>query len=107
MKRKPRKRKKNYPKNWKQQAWQCKEDAGWRCATCKIHHRAKRISKRTGKRYRVYLHAAHLDHDVDNPTPRLRCLCPTCHGKYDYRSRMKQQRIALEQLKHQVLLMSR
>ena len=31
-------------------------------------------------------------------------LCPTCHGKYDYRHRMRQQQINQERLKHQLLL---
>ncbi len=28
----------------------------------------------TCKRYTVYLHAAHADHDIGNPNPRLICL---------------------------------
>ena len=102
-----RERRKRYPKNWELLAWLCKELAGWTCEFCHIKHGGKRISRRTGKRYRVYLHAAHRDHDIDNPTPRLICLCPTCHGKYDYRYRMQQQALALERKKHQALLLRR
>ncbi len=99
-----RERRKQYPKNWEQLARQCKEQAGKRCVFCHITQGKKRKSKRTGKRYRVYLHAAHRDHDVGNPNPVLLCLCPTCHGKYDYRSRMHQKRLNHERLKHHLLL---
>jgi predicted HNH restriction endonuclease len=57
--------------------------------------------------YTVFLHAAHVNHDPDNPTPELICLCPTCHGRYDYRARMKRQQLNHERLKHQLLLLSR
>jgi hypothetical protein len=99
-------RRKKYPKNWEQQARQCKEQAGWRCASCKVKHGAQRISKRTGVVYPVYLHAAHVNHDPANPTPDLLCLCPTCHGTYDYRYRMREHQIALERMKHQKLLVA-
>lgn len=100
-------RRKQYPKNWETLARACKERAGWKCQHCHIRHGAKRTSRRTGERYRVYLHAAHRDHDIGNLNPPLLCLCPTCHGKYDYRHRMREQRIALEQMKHQALLAAR
>jgi hypothetical protein len=97
-------RRKQYPNNWEILAKQCKAQAGWTCEHCHITQGKKRISKRTGKRYTVFLHAAHRDHDIDNPTPVLLCLCPKCHGKYDYRHRMRQQQINQERLKHQMLL---
>ena len=97
-------RRKQYPKNWEQLARQCKEQAGKRCEFCRIRNGAERLSKRTGEPYTVYLHAAHANHDIDNPNPILLCLCPTCHGTYDYRHRMRQQQINQERLKHQVLL---
>ncbi len=97
-------RRKQYPRNWEELARQCKEQAGKMCERCHITQGKKRTSKRTGKRYVVYLHAAHRDHDISNPTPVLLCLCPTCHGKYDYRHRMRQQLINQERLKHQMLL---
>src|SRR5712692_1376553 len=95
-------RRKRYPDNWELLAWLCKEKAGWMCEFCHVKQGRKRKSKRTGKRYTVYLHAAHADHDIGNPHPRLICLCPTCHGKYDYRYRMCQQQISHERLKHQL-----
>jgi hypothetical protein len=100
-------RRKRYPDDWEHQAWQCKEDADWMCIVCNIAQREERISRRTGALYPVYLHAAHRDHDIGNPTPALLCLCPTCHGNYDADYRAREQEIALEQLKHQLLLASR
>ncbi len=98
-------RKHLYPPNWKQIATACKESAGWRCQTCHIRHGAKRRSKRTGNIYRVWLHAAHVTlHDTCNPHPTLKCLCPRCHGRYDYRQRVREARLSLECLKHHVLL---
>ena len=102
-----RERRKQYPIHWEQLARQCKEQAGWQCEFCHIRHGAKRTSRRTGERYSVYLHAAHRDHDIGNPNPRLTCLCPTCHGTYDYQHRLKEQQISLEQLKHRILLSTR
>lgn len=31
----------------------------------------------------VILSAAHLDHDTQNPEPRLAALCQSCHLKHD------------------------
>ncbi len=100
-------RRKLYPRNWEQLARQCKERADWKCEFCHVTQGNKRISKRTGKRYIVYLHAAHANHDIGNPTPILLCLCPTCHGTYDYRHRMREQQINQERLKHHMLLTMR
>src|SRR6266702_55687 len=100
-------RRKHYPDNWDDLSWQCKERAGWKCEFCHIRQGRKRKSKRTGHWYRVYLHAAHRDHDLGNPNPVLLCLCPACHGKYDYRYRMSQQQVSLERMKHRLLLVSR
>lgn len=90
-----------YPANWNQLATATKEQAGYRCERCRIRQGARRKSKRTGQPYRVWLHAAHVRlHDTRNPAPDLKCLCPTCHGKYDHRLRVREGRIALERLKH-------
>ncbi len=98
-------RKHLYPGNWKEIATACKEAARWRCQRCRIRHGAKRTGKRTGKPYHVWLHAAHMKlHDTHNPHPDLKCLCPTCHAKYDFRLRVREARQTLESLKHQVLL---
>ncbi len=100
-------RRKRYPDNWDDLSWQCKEHAGWKCEFCQVTQGRKRKSKRTGHWYRVYLHAAHRDHDLSNPHPVLLCLCPTCHGRYDYQYRVRQQHIAVERLKHQRMLVAR
>ena len=99
-----RERRKQYPNNWEQLARQCKEQAGWQCEFCDIRNGAERISRRTGACYIVYLHAAHQFHDVGNPDPHLLCLCPTCHGRYDYQYRMRQKWLNHERLKHHLLL---
>lgn len=97
-----------YPPNWKQLATVVKEQAGYRCERCRIRQGATRKSKRTGQPYCVYLHAAHVRlHDTRNPAPLLKCLCPTCHGKYDHRLRVREGRISLEQLKHRYSLRTR
>lgn len=101
-------RRRMYPKHWPQLAYVCKEAAGWRCQRCHIKQGSWRRSKRTGNRYRVWLHAAHVHmHDTHNPQPELWCLCPSCHGSYDYRLRLREQRVALERLKHQRQLRQR
>ncbi len=97
-------RRKQYPKNWEQLAWQRKKEAQWTCEFCYIKQGAIRISRRTGEGYTVYLHAAHRDHDIGNSHPILLCLCPTCHGRYDYQYRLGQQQTDLERLKHRKLL---
>jgi hypothetical protein len=98
-------RRKLYPDNWTCIAYGVKEACGWRCEHCHIRHGSTRTSKRTGEKYRVWLHAAHRWFgDTDNPTPDLLCLCPTCHGRYDYRLRMQHLTLTLELLKHRLLL---
>ncbi len=98
-------RKHLYPANWNRLATDCKELAGWRCQSCRIRHGATRCSQRTGNVYRVWMHAAHVTlHDTLNPQPALRCLCPTCHGRYDYRQRLREARVTLECLKHHIML---
>lgn len=98
-------RRKLYPANWKQIAHRCKELADWRCEWCGARQRARRKSKRTGKWYRVYLHAAHKwMHDTLNPHPELLCLCPRCHGRYDYWLRLRETIVRLEMLKHRIRL---
>src|SRR5437588_4180257 len=80
-----------YPKNWDELSRQCKELANWRCERCNIKHGSWRQSKRTGNRYKVYLHAAHMKlHDTNNPAPELQALCPSCHGKLDFKLRMRE-----------------
>jgi hypothetical protein len=90
-----------YPPNWKTLAHRCRERARFRCESCRVRHGAIRYSKRTGAAYQVWLHAAHVYlHDTLNPLPWLRCLCPTCHARYDWRLRQREARVRLERAKH-------
>ncbi len=99
-----RERRKRYPRDWEKLARQCKEKAGWKCEFCRAKENARRKSKRKGTWYRVHLHAAHRDHDIGNPAPHLLCLCPKCHGRYDYEYRLSLQETDAERLKHRILL---
>ena len=93
-----------YPNNWPELAQACKEGASWRCEECGVAHGTALISRRTGNLYRMALHAAHLDHDPANPCPRLKAMCPRYHGRYDFRCSERRRSLALEMLKHQLLL---
>src|SRR2546422_8503646 len=93
-----------YPKNWKQLADTCREQAGMRCEQCHVNQGEERISRRTQRAYTIYLHAAHKNHDPGNPKPELLCLCPSCHGRYDYQHLQATNTVRLEQLKHKLLL---
>jgi hypothetical protein len=93
-----------YPKQWNVLARACKEAAGWQCEHCGMPQGAEVVSPYTGNCYRLALHAAHLDHDPWNPCPRLRALCPRCHGRYDYQCGQRRRWMALEMLKHRRLL---
>jgi len=93
-----------YPKNWDQLAWECKERAQWRCEGCGVAHHARLIDPQTGVVTRAHLCAAHLDHDIWNPRPRLRALCRSCHVRYDYSQRERARWLALERQRHQWLI---
>jgi hypothetical protein len=93
-----------YPKNWDELARACKERAGWKCEACGIAHRAHVIRYETGEVKRAILCAAHLDHDIWNPHPRLQALCGSCHARYDYSERERARWFALERRRHQWLL---
>ena len=98
-------RRKFYPKDWESIARALKEACNWRCQYCNIRQGDERISQRTGKPYTIYLHAAHKRlHETENPEAELLCLCPTCHGQYDYGLRQLEWIVRLEILKHRLLL---
>lgn len=85
-------RRERYPSNWGEMARECKEKARWQCEGCKVLHGAMRMSIK-GEMYRVVLAAAHLDHDPENPSPRLAALCQRCHLRYDtYRHTLRARR---------------
>lgn len=93
-----------YPKNWPELAQACKDRAGWLCEHCGIAHGVDRVNRRTGVVTTVRLAAAHLDHDIWNPRPRLRCLCASCHASYDRSHNERARWLAIERKRHQWLL---
>jgi hypothetical protein len=93
-----------YPRDWDRLARACKERAGWRCEECGIAHNAGMIDPLTGEVKRAKICAAHLDHDIWNPRPRLRALCRSCHARYDYSQRERARWLALERQRHRWLI---
>ncbi len=79
-----------YPSDWKLPAHACLAQAGYRCEACGTPHGVLRVGKRSKSPYVVYLHAAHVNHDPDNPQAELRALCPSCHMKHDRQTERKQ-----------------
>lgn len=96
----------HYPPHWEALALACKERAGWRCEECGVEQFTQLVSRR-GKPYIIYLHAAHVHHDKDNPNPELRALCVACHARYDYQYKQREARVRLERMKHLKLLIAR
>jgi hypothetical protein len=78
-----------YPSDWKLRAHACLAQAGYRCEDCGIPHGVLRVGRRSKSPYVVYLHAAHVNHDPENPQAELRALCPSCHMKHDRRTERK------------------
>jgi hypothetical protein len=78
-----------YPLDWKTRAAACLASAGYRCEHCGIAHGVLRVGKRSKSPYVVYLHAAHINHDPENPQAVLNALCPACHMKHDRRTERK------------------
>ncbi len=72
-----------YPSDWKLQAIACLTRAGYRCEDCGTPHGVLRVGKKSKSPYIVYLHAAHINHDPENPQAVLKALCPACHMKHD------------------------
>jgi len=97
-----------YPRNWQQLSLACKQRANWQCEVCRVTQGTERISHRTGVVYPVFLHAAHTTlHDTSNSNPTLKALCPTCHGRLDWKLRKQEVAATLEKRKHHLLLSSR
>ncbi len=72
-----------YPRDWEALRLECLQKAGYQCQQCGIKDGTILESKRSGRPYIVYLHAAHVDNDITNPTPQLIALCPRCHMCHD------------------------
>jgi hypothetical protein len=75
-----------YPSDWKLRAAACLAQAGYRCEDCGTPHGVLRVGSRSKSPYIGYLHAAHINHDPENPQAALRALCPSCHLKHDRRT---------------------
>lgn len=94
-------RRKLYPPNWKERAYAFKASRGFVCEYCHVKQGEERVSLRTGNLYRVWLHAAHKRlHETLDEQAELLCLCPSCHGRYDYEQRTREWVVRLEILKH-------
>lgn len=101
-------RRRLYPKNWRDLAYECKKNAKWKCEVCHAKQNEERYSRRTGAMYEMKLVAAHLDmHDEANPAPRLMCMCPSCHAIYDIELRIIEAKIKHECKLHEILLEKR
>lgn len=70
-----------YAPNFKARALACKEAAGHSCKECGIVRGTELVSW-SGRRWKVYMVAAHVDHDPHNPNARLACVCPRCHWRF-------------------------
>ena len=75
--------KERYPPDWDEQAKARKEQAGWVCEVCGAKQGEVRWGKVNGRYYTVWLAAAHLNHDPENPHAKLAVFCQACHMKYD------------------------
>jgi hypothetical protein len=82
-----------YPPTWQQLAQEAKERAGWMCEMCMVPHGAIVRSPRTGNPYVIYLQAAHVNHDHDNPYPELKAVCPICHARYYRKPKTQEERL--------------
>jgi DNA-binding transcriptional LysR family regulator len=80
-----------YPADWRSRSQACLERAGYRCEDCGIRHGTMRVGKHRYNLYFVHLHAAHVNHDPQNPQAELRALCPACHMHYDRRTEHREQ----------------
>lgn len=72
---------KRYPKDWKQIAFEVKQEAGWKCEECGVQ------CYRPGQRvtdHGLVLTVAHLNHTPEDcRRENLRALCARCHLRYD------------------------
>ena len=95
-------RKELYHEQFEEEKLACKERAGWQCEAmlpwtgerCPTKEGDVLWSRRSKRKYIVYLHAAHLNNDPQNPKPDLICLCPSCHMRLD---RNKEQEVQASQ----------
>jgi hypothetical protein len=80
-----------------------KEQAGWTYEVCGAKQSEEHWGKVKRRFYTVWLAAAHLDHDPENPHAKLAVFCQACHMKYDgnvhvsnsWRTRYERQRMEM------------
>ncbi|GHO51418.1 hypothetical protein [Ktedonospora formicarum] len=73
-----------YPRNWPEIRAAVIERAHSSCEICRVTDGTLATSRHTGRRYILYLHAAHLgDSPRDRRLSNLRALCPSCHMRMD------------------------
>jgi ssDNA-binding Zn-finger/Zn-ribbon topoisomerase 1 len=93
--------KERYPSDWNERAKARKEQAGWACEQCGAKQGEERWGKLKKRSYTVWLAAAHLNHDPENPHARLTVFCQACHLKYDsslhWRTRYQRRRARMLQ----------
>lgn len=76
--------KKLYPPKWREIREAVIERARRCCEGCGVEEGVIKVSPHTGRRYILYLHAAHLgDNPRDRRLSNLRALCPSCHMRMD------------------------
>jgi len=75
--------KERYPSDWDERAKARKEQARWTCEQCGAKQGEERLGKVNNRYYTVWLAAAHLNHDPENPHAKLAVFCQACHMKYD------------------------
>lgn len=83
-----------YPKNWKEIRKSILNRADNKCEFCGVENHSYRLNEKTGKRVRIVLTIAHLDHTPENCTPEnLKALCQKCHNSYDAKHRAETRKI--------------
>jgi hypothetical protein len=92
-----------YGKGWEKRARRCRELANWQCERCQVKHGTMRISKWTLRLWPVYLVAAHVNHDPENPDAELVAVCPSCHWKH-YKRPGQIAPWQIEKIKHRLLI---
>jgi hypothetical protein len=98
-------RKSRYAANFKARAKACKEAAGYTCQKCGIVRGTELLSW-AGNVWKVYMVAAHVNHDPENPDAVLICVCPRCHWRY-YRRYDHKAVWIIERMKHRRLLLQK
>lgn len=85
-----------YPKNWKEIAFQIKEECDWQCELCGKQCRRPGEKFDTHKRTATVMHCNHIEMDVD--PANLRCACAPCHLKYDAKHHAKNRKMKKEKV---------